>query len=93
VGGGYCGPAASTIVASAALALAWSRFFSDKAAKTGDADLAMRSARLGETSRQHLLAAWEVCAKEAQSRPKKAPDLLGAFRAAAPADEAKGGGG
>lgn len=44
------------------------------------ADLVMRAARLSETSRQHLLAAWEVCAKEAASRPKKATDILGAFR-------------
>ena len=79
VGGGYCGPAASTVVASAALALAWSRYFSDKAAATGDPDMAMRSARLGETSRQHLLAAWEICAKEAQTRPKQRLDPLDAF--------------
>jgi hypothetical protein len=69
VGGGVCGPAASSIVASAALALAWSRFFSDRAAATGDAAMAMSSARLGETSRQHLLAAHELCAREAKSRP------------------------
>jgi hypothetical protein len=69
VGGGVCGPGASSIVASAALALAWSRFFSDQAAATGDPELAMRSARLGETSRQHLLAAHELCAREAKGRP------------------------
>lgn len=84
VGGGHCGPAPSAIVASAALLLAWSRFLSDKAAVCTDSkeqvDLIMRAARLSETSRQHLLAAWEVCAKEALSRPKKAPDVLGAFR-------------
>ena len=43
VGGGVCGPGPSSIVASAALALAWSRYFSDLAATTGDAELAMRS--------------------------------------------------
>jgi hypothetical protein len=68
VGGGVCGPAPSSIVASAALALAWSRYFSDLAAKTGDSELALRSARLGETSRQHLMAAHELCAKEATAR-------------------------
>lgn len=74
VGGGVCGPGPSSVVASAALALAWSRFLSDQAAATGDPELAMRSARLGETSRQHLLAAHELCAREAQSRPKAPVD-------------------
>jgi hypothetical protein len=96
VGGGMCGPMASSMVTSAALALAWSRYFSDQAAllagtPTLAAEFVTKSVRYGEASRQHLMAAWEVCAKEAQSRPKKAPDLLGAFRAAAPADEKKSG--
>jgi hypothetical protein len=69
VGGGVCGPGPSSVVASAALALAWSRYLSDEAARTGDPELAMRSARLGETSRQHLLAAHELCAREAAARP------------------------
>jgi hypothetical protein len=60
VGGGMWGPGPSSVVASAALTLAWNRYFSDQAAATGDPDLAMRSARLGETSRQHLLAAHEL---------------------------------
>jgi hypothetical protein len=70
VGGGVCGPGPSSVVASAALALAWSRYFSDQAAAAGDAEHAMRSARLGETSRQHLMAAHELAAKEAQARPR-----------------------
>ncbi len=80
VGGGVCGPGPSSVVASAALALAWSRYFSDLAASTGDPELAMRSARLGETSRQHLLAAHELCAREAQARPKGPVDPLAAWR-------------
>jgi hypothetical protein len=72
IGGGVCGPSPSSVVASAALALAWSRYFSDKAAQTGDPELAMRSARLGETSRQHLLAAHELCAREAEAAAKRA---------------------
>ena len=76
VGGGVCGPGPSSVVASSALALAWSRFFSDQAAATGDHELAMRSARLGETSRQHLLAAHELAAKEAQARPRAPVDPL-----------------
>jgi hypothetical protein len=79
VGGGVCGPGPSSVVASAALALAWSRYLSDQAAATGDAELVMRSARLGETSRQHLLAAHELCAREAQARPRAPVDPLAAF--------------
>jgi hypothetical protein len=53
-----------------------SRYLSDRAAATGDPELAMRSARLGETSRQHLLAAHELCAREAEARPKAPIDPL-----------------
>jgi len=80
VGGGYCGPAPSSVVASAALALAWSRYLGDMAAETGDAELALRAARLGEVSRQHLLAAHELCAREAQARPQAPIDPLAAYR-------------
>jgi hypothetical protein len=80
VGGGVCGPGPSSVVASSALALAWSRYLSDEAARTGDPELAMRSARLGETSRQHLLAAHELCAREAQARPRPAVDFTAEMR-------------
>jgi hypothetical protein len=80
VGGGVCGPGPSSVVASAALALAWSRYLSDQAAATGDPELAMRSARLGETSRQHLLAAHELCAREAQARPRAPGDAQAGLR-------------
>ena len=68
VGGGFCGPAPSSLVASAALQLAWSRYLSDCAATTGDTELALKASRLAEASRQSLLAAHELCAKEAQAR-------------------------
>ena len=80
VGGGVCGPGPSSIVASAALALAWSRYLSDLAATAGDPELAMRASRLGETSRQHLLAAHELCAREAQARPRAPVDPLAGWR-------------
>lgn len=70
VGGGVCGPAPSSLVGSAALQLAWSRFLSDVAAQSGDADLALKASRLAEASRQSLLAAHELCAREAESRKK-----------------------
>jgi hypothetical protein len=80
VGGGVCGPGPSSVVASAALALAWSRYLADKAATSGDAELATKAARLGETSRQHLLAAHELCAREAQARPRAPFDPLARWR-------------
>jgi hypothetical protein len=89
VGGGVCGPAPSSIVASAALALAWSRYLSDVAATTGDPELAMKAVRLGDASRQSLLTAHELCAREAQARPRSPVDPLARWRlpdAETPAD-------
>jgi len=73
VGGGVCGPAPSSFVASAALQLAWSRYLGDLAAEKGDADLALKASRLAEASRQNLLAAHELCAREASARPRSNP--------------------
>jgi hypothetical protein len=69
VGGGICGPAPSSVVASAALQLAWSRYLSDLAAEEGDSAMALASSRLADASRQNLLAAHELCAREAEARP------------------------
>jgi hypothetical protein len=79
VGGGVCGPAPSSIVASAALALAWSRYLSDVAARTDDADMAVRAVKLGDSSRQALLTAHELCAREAASRPRPLFDPLAEY--------------
>lgn len=83
VGGGVCGPAPSSIVASAALALAWSRYLSDVAAATGDPEMALRAIRIGDSSRQMLLTAHELCAREALARRAGAPpvDPLAAWSA------------
>jgi hypothetical protein len=70
VGGGECGPGPSLIVAMAARAAAWSAYFDDIAKAGGsDIELIMKATRLGETSRQHLMAAHELCAKEAKLKP------------------------
>lgn len=66
VGGGVCGSGPSSIVASAALALAASRFLYDTAA--GDPDMLVKAARLADSSRQSLLTAHELAAREARSR-------------------------
>lgn len=70
VGGGVCGPAPSSLVASAALQLAWSRYLGDIAASEGDVELALKASRLSDASRQSLLAAHELCAREGESRAK-----------------------
>ena len=79
IGGGVCGPGPSSMVASAALQLAWSRYLSDVAAASGDAELAGRASKLADASRQNLLAAHELCAREAQARPRRKADPLDAF--------------
>ena len=91
VGGGYCGPGPSSIVASAALALAWSRYLSDKAITTGDNDLAMKASSLAERSRTALLTAHELCAREAAARPKRS--VMDSFveSLSAPTPDADGG--
>jgi len=63
VGGGQCGPAPSSIIASAALQLAASRFAFEI---LGDM---VQGSRLANDSRQNLLAAHELCAREAAARP------------------------
>jgi hypothetical protein len=71
-------------VASAAVALGWSRYFSDRAAETNDVDLALKASTLAERSRTALLTAHELCAREAQARPKRS--ALDAFKDSLDAD-------
>jgi hypothetical protein len=68
VGGGYVGPGPASIVASAALQLAASRFAFDH----GDHEL---GSKLANDSRQNLLAAHELVAREAKARPRRAADF------------------
>lgn len=62
VGGGQCGPAPASIVWSAGLQLAASRWAFEV---SGDPAL---GSKLANDSRQNLLAAHELCAREAESR-------------------------
>jgi hypothetical protein len=70
VGGGWCGSAPSSFITSAALALVASRH----AYCVGDFAL---GSRLAVDSRQHLLAAHELCAREAEARRRNAPSPWG----------------
>jgi len=71
VGGGHCGPAPASIVASAAWQLAASRYLFDTAC--GDSDRLATASKLANDSRQNLLAAHELAAKEAKSQPRPDP--------------------
>lgn len=70
VGGGYVGPGPASMVASAALQLALSRFITDRAEQVQASDLALAS-RLANESRQNLAMAHELVAKEAKARPQE----------------------
>jgi hypothetical protein len=67
VGGGECGPGPSSMVASAALQLAGARFAFEV---LGDLTL---GSRLSNDCRQNLLAAFELCAREAKAREENQP--------------------
>lgn len=66
--GGHLGPGPSTMISSAALQLAASRFCFDQGAQTGDPDLFKKGSALADASRQNLLAAHELAARELKMR-------------------------
>jgi hypothetical protein len=72
VGGGQLSPGVSSIIASASLALAASRYMYDLGAETGDARLLGQAATMADRSRTALLTAHELAAREAQARPRTA---------------------
>lgn len=73
VGAGSVGPGPASIVASAALQLAASRYLADLGATNGDAKMLLDASKLANESRQNLLAAHELCAGEAKSQKQKPP--------------------
>lgn len=92
VGGGQVGAGVASIVSTAALQLAASRFMHDTGARTGDAKMLLDASKLADSSRQNLLAAHELAAREAQARGKRARNpvhasILGAADASQGADE------
>lgn len=68
VAGGQVGPGPASIVATAGLQLAASRFLFDLGSQTGDAKTLLDASRLADASRQNLLAAHELAAREAAAR-------------------------
>lgn len=75
VGRGMCGPGPSSIVASAALALGWARYLSDKAAANDDPELAKMALKCGAESRACLRDAHALAVAEAEARPVRPVDV------------------
>lgn len=70
VGGGYCGAGPASIIAGAAMQRCMAAYTFDEAKRTGDIDLFLKASRLTNDSRQNLLAAHELCVREAKARIK-----------------------
>lgn len=73
VGGGYCGTGPSSMVTSAALALAASRFLYDTAA--GDVAKLTAAATLADKSSSLIAKAHEYAAKQAKARAETTPPI------------------
>jgi hypothetical protein len=73
--GGEVGPGPSTMVASAALQLAASRWAFDRGAEDNDPALMKLGSTLANDSRQNLMAAYEMAVREAKARPANANAL------------------
>jgi hypothetical protein len=67
VGGGRVGAGPASVVASAALQLAASRWLFDRGAQAGDAKALLEASRLADASRANVLSAHELAAKEAEA--------------------------
>ncbi len=67
--GGKVGPGPASIVSTAAIQLAASRWLSDQGAENGDSRQLLEASRLADASRQNLLAAHELAVREAKERP------------------------
>jgi hypothetical protein len=68
VGGGRLSPGVASIVGSAGVALAASRYFSDLGATTLEGHYFITAVKLGESSKAHLVAAYELATREAKAR-------------------------
>lgn len=68
VGGGKCGPGPSSMVQSASLQWAASQFLFDQAHRALDRDAFAQASKLANDSRQNLLSAEELAARQAERR-------------------------
>lgn len=88
--GGEVGPGPSTMVGSAALQLAASRYAYDKFTDTEDPMWANLGSKWADASRQNLLACYELAVREAQARPRQRTDALARFMADPPPKPTEG---
>lgn len=77
VGGGQVGSGPASVISTASLQLAASRYLNDLGVENGDAKLLGEASRLADASRQNLLAAHELVAREAKARKARGPVDLG----------------
>ena len=89
--GGTCGAGPSSFIATAAIQLAWSRYLFDLAAKSDDhgskdhLDLVKTASKLGDSSKQNYLGAYELAVREGKLRGELSdgmPDLAALYAAA-----------
>jgi hypothetical protein len=73
VAGGSVGPGPASVVSTAALQMAASRWLYDLGVSAGDPKALLDASKLADSSRQNLLAAHELAAREAQARPRQSP--------------------
>jgi hypothetical protein len=69
---GFVSVAAMSIMATAALQLAMSRYMMELAVEAADMDLIKKASSLGNDARQNELAAWELCVREASTKSRQA---------------------
>lgn len=65
---GYVSSGVSSMLSTAALSLAASRYLYEKSAESGNLALLIPASKLSTDARQSELAAWELCAREAKAR-------------------------
>ncbi len=71
---GECGEGPASIVKTAGIQLASSRYLYDQGKLTGDAELLGQASKMGNDHRQNMLASYELAAREAQAREASVPD-------------------
>ncbi len=69
---GFVSAGVSSLLSTAALALAASRYLYERAGTDGEISLLITASKLADSARQSELAAWELCAREGVARKKSA---------------------
>ncbi len=87
--GGIVGPAPNTMIATAALQLAVSRYYFDRFHETLAMEDSKMASNQGDASRQNLLAAYELAVKEANARKAAAPPVNALDAWMSPEEKAK----